>query len=77
MRYVLHPGPVISRADGQEHIINAPQLARLYGVNFRECVVVYDDEEHRDGYREQPGDVHLYPRYDGNYDLPRDGDNER
>lgn len=32
MRYVLHPGPIISKNDGDLHYINAPRLARLYGL---------------------------------------------
>lgn len=66
-RYVLHPGYVTSKNDGQEHFIGGPRLAKLYGVDIRdrEAVVFGDDL----GYREQPGDVHLYPRYDGNYDI--------
>jgi len=69
-RYVLHPGWVWSRTDGDRHFIPAAVLARLYKVPLRECVV------HR------PGDVftgvglpknlvHLYPRYDGDYTLEK------
>ncbi len=68
VRYVLHPGYVTSATDGQEHFIGGPRLAALYGVNIRDSeTVVFGDEP---GYREQPGDVHLHPRYDGHYSLP-------
>lgn len=68
VRYVLHPGYVTSAADGQEHFIGGPRLAALYGVDIRDrWSVVFGDEP---SYREQPGDVHLHPRYDGNYTLP-------
>ena len=67
-RYVLHPGYVRSATDGQDHFIGGVQLAALYGVNILDLYgVVFG---HRPGYREQPGDVHLHPRYDGNYSLP-------
>lgn len=62
MRYVLHPGYVTSKSDGQEHFIGGPRLARLYGVDMRQCV--FGDVS---GYREQKGDVHLRPDYHGNY----------
>lgn len=68
VRYVLHPGYVTSATDGQEHFIGGPRLAALYGVDIRDrWSVVFGDEP---SYREQPGDVHLHPRYDGNYTLP-------
>lgn len=67
-RYVLHPGRVISKHDGDIHFIGGPRLARLYGVDIRSCV--FGDVL---GYREQVGDVHLYPRDSGNYTLPKEG----
>ena len=67
--YVLFPGNVRSANDGQKHFIGAPQLAQLYGVNYRECMVVY--EEHLHEYRAKPHHIHLHPRYDGQY-LRRD-----
>lgn len=71
LRYVLHPGRVTSKNDGQRHYITALSLADLYGVNLRDCTVVLSGEEDRPGYREQPGDIHLRPRIDGDYRLPR------
>lgn len=65
MRYVLHPGYVRSQNDHDEHFIGGPHLCRLYGVSIRDCV--FGDTQQ---YRERPGDVHLYPRRDGNYTLP-------
>ena len=65
MRYILHPGHVLSKNDDDLHFINAHQLAKLYGVDIRECV--FGDMP---GYREQEGDIHLRPQYDGNYTLP-------
>ena len=42
-----------------------PRLARLYGVDIRECVFGDVPE-----YQEQDGDVHLHPDYHGNYTPP-------
>lgn len=69
MRYVLHPGYVTSKNDGQEHFIGGPRLARLYGVDIRECVFGDVPE-----YQEQDGDVHLHPDYHGNYTPPSNGE---
>ena len=68
VRYVLHPGYVTSANDRQTHFIGGPRLASLYGLNIgdRNRVVFGDAPT----YREQPGDVHLRPRRDGNYTLP-------
>ena len=37
--YILFPGMVVSKADGDVHYIDAPTLARLYGLDIRECIV--------------------------------------
>ena len=67
VRYVLHPGYVTSATDGQSDWISDTRLAALYGLPSR--VVCASDR----GYRARLGDVHLYPRRDGNYDLPSRG----
>lgn len=67
--YILNPGYVTSKTDGQRHYISAVQLAELYRVDMRDCTIY------------QPGLVvksprptrHLYPRFDGNYTLPGGG----
>ena len=66
MRYVLHPGYVVSASDGQEHFIGGPRLASLYRVDILDPRVVFGDMP---GYCEQPGDIHLRPRSDGRYSL--------
>lgn len=68
VRYVLHPGYVTSATDGQRHWISGPRLAVLHGLGSRDWRGVVSAGDH--GYRELPGDVHLYPRRDGNYTLP-------
>lgn len=40
IRYLLCPGTVVSRQDGQTHHISAGQLARLYGVPLSQCVIL-------------------------------------
>lgn len=70
-RYVLHPGPVRSKTDGDVHHISASQLIMLYRVNPRDCVVYPEGDAFRQRFwQDQPGDVHLYPRTSGNYTLP-------
>ena len=67
-RYVLHPGYVVSHTDGDRHYIGAGRLAELYGLPRNARTVIVADW--RMGFREQDGDVHLYPRLDGDYKLP-------
>ncbi len=68
IKYVLHPGTVVSKVDGDLHFITAAQLAQLYGVRFDECIARETFEA-----RECPaGLIHLYPRFDGNYTLPKE-----
>lgn len=39
IKYVLHPGYIRSRSDGDIHYIGAGQLANLYGVPLSECII--------------------------------------
>lgn len=69
--YVLHPGIVISRNDGQEHYISAPILATLYRVRMDECVISRDTRYYWHNY-DMPSELfHLYPLYSGEYDRVR------
>jgi hypothetical protein len=65
-KYILHPGNILSKNDGQLHHISPPVLARLYGVRMDRCVVF----EKMMRYKYPPDWVHLWPSYDGNYELP-------
>lgn len=65
MRYVLHPGYVHSPNDNDHHFIGGPRLARLYGVDIRDCV--FGDMP---DYNPHPDDIHLKPKANGNYSLP-------
>lgn len=61
IKYVLHPGFMGSK------YISGSELAGLYGVGIDECVVQPDV---RDKKLDVPEDtIHLYPRYDGVYNL--------
>jgi hypothetical protein len=66
-KYLVCPGRIRSRADGDLHFISARQLIHLYGVNPAECMI------RRPGIvpqKELEGKVILAPRYDGDYSLP-------
>lgn len=66
-RYVLYPGRVRSKNDGELHYISAKMLARLYGVALEECYV-FRPGPGQEGLPE--GLIHLSPQYDGDYTLP-------
>lgn len=76
-RYLLCPGLVRSRADGDRHHVGAMDLARLYGVRVADCLVLPPQrpENHRARMdlldRVRLGElVALQPRADGQYQLP-------
>ena len=76
-RIFLHPGFVYSKYDGDRHYIGVGELASLYGVNPSDCIVVRNEDSIK-GHTEQPGDIHLRPRYDGNYAwLPKIGQEQK
>lgn len=67
-KYVLCPGYVTSRTDGDRHYIGVSELLWLYGVSMNDCLI--DDTSHSrlEGY----GDlVRLYPKSNGDYRLPQ------
>ncbi len=67
VKYLLCPGYVTSRTDGQIHFVTARQLAMLYGVSLDECVIA----ESGAGWVTEPEALlRLCPRYDGDYTLP-------
>ena len=69
-KYALHPGRIISRNDGDEHYIFANELARLYGVDMRQCIIVDKNQPATNFGRDLETFTHLYPDYFGNYILP-------
>lgn len=73
MRFILHPGFIVSASDGQEHYVGARKLSALYGVRLSDCIVVSPDVGLGLGYRPTPDDVHLYPRVDGDYSVLWEG----
>jgi hypothetical protein len=67
VKYLVIPGNVRSRNDGDIHYISARQLMQLYGVNPDECVI-YDN---RFGGRQYSDElIPLRPMFNGNYTLP-------
>jgi hypothetical protein len=73
-KYVICPGEVTSKTDGQRHYIGPMQLMRLYGVDPQECEIYepapwWPESYYRMAEERQRGLPRLGPRYDGNYEL--------
>lgn len=62
-RYVVIPGWVASKYDGELHYIDAPTLMRLYRVKPSECVI--SSIGHKNG----EGLIRLRPRHNGVYNI--------
>lgn len=84
VRYIIHPGWIRSARDGNLHYITARTLMSLYQLNLHDPSVhhpidhpsihyVVDQDGRGFGICETPGDIHLYPRADGDYSLPAAG----
>ena len=71
-RLVVLPGHIISKDDGDEHFVTSSQLLRLYRIKqpypWNDLLVVQENLRHT--YEPQIGDVRLYPRVSGKYELP-------
>jgi len=66
--YVLCPGWITSQNDGDQHYIDSLQLARLYGVSLRDCLIRPARGSLHSA--DCAGKVFLHPRFDGVYRLP-------
>jgi hypothetical protein len=60
IRYVLCPGYIRSKTDGDLHYISAGRLAQLYGVRISECIINTQTKL-------PDGLIYLQPRYHGDY----------
>jgi hypothetical protein len=75
MKYLIVPGNVTSKNDGEVHFISAQKLIQLYKVNPKLCITISWDKYVREFLeREDPpgryqGLIVLRPRSDGNYIL--------
>lgn len=68
-KYLVIPGTVVSKNDGQKHFINSKDLCHLYGVDPKECYFASSEQlGHTMGLPD--GLIILTPKYDGNYALP-------
>lgn len=71
IKYVLRPGHVRSKSDGEVHFINAQRLAELYRVPLNECAVWDSRLPLTTNLKMHTGRLALHPRNNGNYDdLP-------
>lgn len=68
IKYVVHPGFVLSKQDKDTHYVGYNRLVALYGVDPRNCEL-YNPVEFYPANSMYEDTVHLYPRWDGNYSL--------
>ena len=61
-RFVLFPGFVISKNDGDRHYIGERKLRHLYSIPRSARCVTF-----REGMVRRPDDIECRPRYDGKY----------
>ena len=69
MKYVIHPGKIISQRDGDVHYLSFGRLIRLYALNPRDCICATDGKDRSNHYPK--GVIHLYPDYCGDYRLKK------
>ena len=67
--FVLHPGLVISKTDGQEHYISAIKLANCWQVKMKNCIVY--DYGRAMGIDREGSLIHLYTMSNGKYNLEK------
>lgn len=66
IKYVVHPGFVLSKQDKDTHYVGYNRLVALYGVDPRNCELYNPAINYATEY------LHLHPRFDGNYTLSLD-----
>ena len=69
IKYIIYPGHVTSKEDGDRHYISAGELMHLYKVSIKECVIIRSERDHYKlrGFKRDL--IQLYPRYDGDYSM--------
>lgn len=67
-RYLLHPGYVVSRTDGDRHYITSQMLMKLYNVLPKDCVTYIPLRP----YPNQDKLIDLYPMARTTWRCPRD-----
>lgn len=75
MKYIIHPGLIRSKNDGQWHYIKYGDLIGLYDVSPRDCRLA--TEVVLRSLRRCDNVIHLYPRYDGNYKIKEESNENR
>jgi len=66
--WVLCPGFVKSKNDGQTHYIHKKQLRQLYELKYLDYVLTEEEYSDRKGIRpDEVFVIKLYPRYEGDY----------
>lgn len=66
-KYILYPGFVVSKHDRERHYVGAQQLARLFGVDMRECITAEPSARFSSEFLDKL--IPLRPRPSGNYTL--------
>ena len=69
VKYILHPGQIPSKNDGDYHYITYKMLISLYGLDHRECMSA--DRIIVGSRVEMSKFTHLYPSYHGKYELTK------
>ncbi len=75
MKYIVHPGPMRSKSDGQWHYIGYGDLIRLYDVRPKDCILA--TKAVLRSLRKSDDVIHLYPRYDENYEIEEESNENR
>lgn len=65
IQYILFPGSITSRVDGQHKYVCSHQLARCYGVQLARCLII--EERDRLSFVNERKLPELWPRFDGDY----------
>lgn len=69
IKYLVYPGIIVSKNDGDRHYIGADKLMKLYGVNPQECKII-DTPISAHGLKLEEYIV-LSPNTAGDYSLPK------
>lgn len=70
-RYIIHPGYIISEADGDRRYVGFHDLVRLYGFRKSACIFFPTEPARQMALGHKPTDIHLFPREDGDYKIEK------
>jgi len=69
IKYIVRPGYITPRTDGDQHYISASRLMQLHGIQPSECIIFRGPEDYHKLKGADKNLINVFPRADGKYKV--------